>query len=327
MLNPIPVRRVAALGCLVGLALLASACGDPAAPRRVTIGIVNYVPVMNAVVDGFKERMTLLGYAEGRNVTYLYSGALDPKTDAIEREVQAQRERRVDLVLTVGTRPAQAAKKAFAQTGVPIVFAPVINPVEEGLVSSITRPGGQVTGVQNGDTLPKSLEWLHAIVPGAKKIHVIYHPRDHVSLTSLKSLQAAAPAIGIELVALEAGGSAQALALIGSLPRGSVLFLPPAPSLYPMDPLLDAAAARSIAVGMNNAAYLMNRTLMNYGAEFSDMGRQAARMADQILKGSRPADLPVETPEYALTLNLQMARQIGLEVPDAIISQAHKVLR
>lgn len=321
------LARATALSCVFAVGLLMSACGEKAAPRRVTIGVVNYVPVMNAVFDGFKERMKALGYVEGQNVTYLYAGVLDPKTDAIEQEVQAQKERKVDMMLAIGTRPAQAAKKTFAGTDVPIVFAPVINPVEEGLVASIARPGGQITGVQNGDTLPKSLEWLHAIVPQAKKINFIYHPRDRVSLTSLKSLQAVAPAIGVELVAIEAAGSAEAAALIEALPRGSALFLAPAPSLFPMEPLLAAASNRGIAVGMNNAVYLMNKTLMNYGAEYSEIGRQAARMADQILKGSKPADLPVETPEYALTVNLQLAKQIGVEVPDAIVNQAHKVVR
>jgi putative ABC transport system substrate-binding protein len=78
---------------------------------------------------------------------------------------------------------------------------------------------------------------------------------------------------------------------------------------------------------MNNAVYLMDKTLMNYGAEYAEIGRQAARMADQILKGSKPADLPVETPEYALTVNLNMAKKIGIEIPDAIVNQAHGVVR
>jgi len=322
-----PLRMASALSCAFVAALLASACGEKAAPRSVTIGVVDYVPVMKDVFIGFKERMALLGYVEGRNITYLYSGVLDPKTDAIENEVKAQKERKVDLMLTIGTRPAQAAMKTFAGTGVPIVFAPVVNPVEEGLVSSLARPGGQITGVQNGGALPKGLEWLHAIVPGAKKIHFIYHPRDRVSLTSLKSLQVAAPAIGVELVAIEAADSAAATALIEKLPRGSALFLAPTPSLFPMEPMLAAAANHGIAVGMSNAAYLTNKTLMNFGTEFAEIGQQAARITDQILKGNKPADLPVETPEYFLTINLQMAKTIGIEVPDAIVNQAQRVVR
>jgi putative tryptophan/tyrosine transport system substrate-binding protein len=102
----------------------------------------------------------------------------------------------VDLFLTLGTRPDLVAKKALASTAIPVVFAPVIDPVGEGIVVSISHPGSHMTGIHDGDTLPKALEWLHKVVPQATKVYVIYHPRDTVAHVSIKPLREIAPALG-----------------------------------------------------------------------------------------------------------------------------------
>jgi putative tryptophan/tyrosine transport system substrate-binding protein len=114
----------------------------------------------------------------------------------LEREVKHLRDQKVDLFLTLGTRPALVAKKALAGTAIPVVFAPVIDPVGEGIVESISHPGGHMTGIHDGDTLPKALEWLHKVVPQATKVYVIYHPRDTVAHVSIKPLREIAPALG-----------------------------------------------------------------------------------------------------------------------------------
>jgi putative ABC transport system substrate-binding protein len=182
--------------CLMLTGLLLMTCGRTIPVKTYTIGVVNYVPALDTVFAGFKARMAALGYTEGKNVTYLYHGILEPDAQVIEREVKHLRDQKVDLFLTLGTRPALVAKKALAGTAIPVVFAPVIDPVGEGIVESISHPGGHMTGIHDGDTLPKALEWLHKVVPQATKVYVIYHPRDTVAHVSIKPLREIAPALG-----------------------------------------------------------------------------------------------------------------------------------
>src|SRR5687767_8004977 len=126
--------------------------------------------ILDPVLDGFKARMAELGYVEGRSIAYVYHGAVAPDPKAVEAEVRALLAQKVDLLLTLGTLPTRMAKQAVEGTSIPVVFAPVINPVDEGLVQSVTRPGGNVTGVQNGTTIPKALEWLLKLAPRTRKI-------------------------------------------------------------------------------------------------------------------------------------------------------------
>jgi putative tryptophan/tyrosine transport system substrate-binding protein len=204
--------------CLMLTGLLLTACGPTTPAKTYTIGVVNYVPALDPVFAGFKAQMAALGYAEGKNVTYLYHGILEPVPQVIERELKHLRDQKVDLFLTLGTRPALVAKKALGGTAIPVVFAPVIDPVEEGIVESVTHPGGHMTGVQDGDTLPKALEWLCKVVPQATKVYVIYHPSDTVAQASIKPLREIAPALGVELVLSEVHSPEEARTVIRPCP-------------------------------------------------------------------------------------------------------------
>jgi putative tryptophan/tyrosine transport system substrate-binding protein len=307
--------------------LLLSACGGTPPVKTYTIGVVNYNLTLVPVLDGFKARMAALGYVEGQNVIYIYHDVLKPDPQVIEHEVKRLMEQKVDLFLTLGTQPTLAAKKATTGTAIPVVFAPVINPVGEGVVASITRPGGNVTGVQNGDTLPKALEWLHKIVPHATKVHIIYHPDDNVARTSIKPISEIASSLGVELVLTKAHSPAEAVATIETLPKDSAIFLAPTPRLEPLSALIDVAVKRGVAVGANNLRYQKAGALVIYAANVFTMGQQAARLADQIFKGIKPADLPVETAENFLNISLQTATALGLDIPDAILRQADTVIR
>jgi putative ABC transport system substrate-binding protein len=315
--------KIFTFGLAAGVGLLA-ACSD--SPRHYTIGVVNYVPALETVLQGFKARMAELGYLDGRQITYVYRGVLDPGSNAIEREVGAFKKQRVDLVLALGMRPAKAAKEVLG-TDIPVVFAPVINPVEEGLIERLTRPGGSMTGVQNTDSLAKSLEWLHRAVPHAKQIHVIYHANDQVARTTVKSLQAAASAIGIEVDSIAATSRDAALALIERLPKGAALLFPISPGLYPLEPMIESATRNGVAVATNSPSHLRGSWLLFYGADFDSMGRQAAVLAVQIFNGAKPAELPVAKAEYSLRINLQTARRIGVDIQDSLLDQATLVIR
>jgi len=316
--------------CAILTGLLLAACGGTPSPKTSTIGVVNYVPALEPVLAGFKARMAELGYVEGKNITYIYHGVLDPDPQVIEREVKRLLGQKVDLFLTLGTRPALVATKALAGTAIPVVFAPVINPVGEGIVENLSRPGGNATGVQDGDTLPKALEWLHKIAPQATKVYVLYHPRDNVAHAAIKPLRDIAPSLGVQLVLDEVFNPGEAIAAIETLPKDAAIFVVPTPSLEPLSALIEVAVQHGIAVGASNHSYLSSMqagAVVTYAGSFPAMGQQAARLADQIVKGTKPAALPVETAERFLHINLQTATAIGLDIPDEFLRQADMVMR
>ncbi|HEY7489965.1 MAG TPA: ABC transporter substrate binding protein, partial [Candidatus Tectomicrobia bacterium] len=164
--------------CLIVTCLLLAACGGPTPTKTYTIGVVNYVPALEPVLAGFKAQMAEFGYLEGKSVAYIYHGSLAPDSQVIEREVKRLVEQKVDLFLTLGTLTTLVTKKTIAGTAIPMVFAPAFNPVGEGIVENLSHPGGNVTGVQDGNTIPKALEWLHKIVPQATRVYIVYHPKD-----------------------------------------------------------------------------------------------------------------------------------------------------
>ena len=307
--------------------LLLAACGPAAGPKTYTIGVMNYDAILTPVLDGFKTKMTALGYAEGQRVTYIYHGVLQPDPQVVEREVERLKSQRVDLLLTLGTQPTLAAKKATAGTMIPVVFAPVLDPIAIGVVNSITHPGGNLTGVRNGGTIPKALAWLHKVAPRAGTIYTIYHPRDAVAQTATRTLSTLAPSMGIDLVLVEVHSPDEAIAAIDRLPKAAALFLVPTPSLEPLRPLVHAASRRGIATGANLHRSPETGVLVTYAADWFSMGEQAARLTDQILKGAKPADLPVETGEHSLRIDLRTATAIGLAIPDEILGQADVVIR
>jgi putative ABC transport system substrate-binding protein len=315
-----------ATGLLLTVLALA-ACDRTPAPKTHTIGVVNYDPILVPVLDGFKAKMAALGYVEGQSVTYVSQGVLQPDPQLIEREVERLKQQRVDMFLTLGTVPTQIAKKATVGTTISVVFAPVLNPVERGLVDSMTRPGGNVTGVHNGGTIPKALEWLHKVAPRASTIYTIYHPKDAVAQTATSNLVTLAASMGIDLVLVEARSTDEAIGAIEKLPRSAAIFFVPSPILEPIGPLVQAATRRGLATGANNHRSAETGVLVTYAVDWFSMGQQAARLADQILKGAKPADLPVETGEHFLHMNVKTSAAIGLHIPDDLLRQADLVIR
>ncbi len=320
-------NRWAILAGVVALSLLLTACGG-AKPKTYTIGVVNYASAMDPVFEGFKAGMAELGYVEGKNVTYIYNGALAPDPQVIDGEIKSLLDQKADLLLTIGTLPAVRAKQAVQGTKIPVIFAPLVNPVGEGLVQSIRQPGGNLTGVQNSITSPKALEWLLKLAPGTKKVHVFYHPEDQVSVTSIAPVREAAPQLGVELVLDEVRTSGEAATVIKTLPKDAAIFIVPVPKLEPVADFVKVATEGGVATGGTNELYVKaGGALVSYAGSLSATGKQAARMADQVLRGTAPATLPVETSEAFLTINLKTAQALGLDVADDLLRQANAVIR
>ena len=307
------------------LALVMSGCGSAPQPKTYKIGVVNYLDILQPIYDGFKAGLADLGYVEGENITFIYNGAVAPEQSAIEAEIQSLIDQDVDMIYAMGTLPTLVAKDLVAGTDIPVVFAPVIDPVGEGAVDSIAQPGGNVTGVQNANYSPKGLEWLLKIVPETETVYVFYHPEDEVSLTVSQALPDAAKTLGVGLELTPVNTPEEALPIVQNLPAGASILIIPTPRLGPLTPVKDLAVELNIPIGSYDQP--ADGTLFSYKVDWPTQGRQAARMADQIFKGAKPADLPVETAELFFTVNLPIAQTYGIVIPDEILNQADTILR
>ncbi len=307
--------------------LFLTACG-PTQPKTFTIGVVNLSPAVNAVFDGFKAGMAELDYVEGKNVTYIYEGATG-SIDGLEAAIQNLIAADVDLILAITTPAAQKTKQAVEGTDIPVVFGPVNDPVQSGIVSSLTKPGGNLTGIRVGGFIPKELEWLLVTAPGTTRIFVLHNPDDASSVQGLEVLNEAATRLGVEIVVHEVRTSEEIIAAVAVIPDEveAIFFLPDNLVLAHIDGFAEVALERNLPLASVSFSQAEAGALLAYGPEFFPVGEQTARLADQILKGTKPGDLPVETAEFFLTINLQTATAIGLDVSDEILRQADNVIR
>ncbi len=321
------------VGCVVVLVvggLLLCSC-DATQAQTYTIGVVNVFPLHEQILAGFKAGMTDLGYVEDDNVTYIYNGVMSD-SQAIASEIENLQAQDVDLILMLGNLPQEIVEKIDT----PTVFAPVVNPVESGMVDSISQPGGYLTGVQVsvGGPLLKSLEWLLTIAPETTKVYVPFDPSymqmgsDVVDINVSALIQGVA-ALGAELVPGMVRSSEEVVTAITGLPKDTGILLIPMASLEPgMGDIIEAANQRGIAVGSTLPYHLELGVLFVYGIDYFHIGeKQLARLADQILQGTDPSNLPVEKTEFFLSINMKTAEAIGLDIPDTVLEQAINVVR
>ena len=312
---------------VVFISLFFTACPQDKPPKPFTIGIVNYVSILNPVIEGFKAGMNELGYTEGKDVIYIDNGVVLPDSQTVDAEIKQLLAHDIDLLFPIGTLATLRAKHAVEGRKMAVVFGAVPRPVEEGIVESISNPGGSLTGVQVGTQMSKALEWLLTIVPEADRVYVPYNPDDEVSRSFLARLDDAASQMGIELMLDEVHSVEDTVAAIQSLPGDvNAIFRIPSPTLDSRnDELSQAAIARGLPMGASLP--LDEAILFTLAVDLFDVGKQTARLAHQIRQGEKPADLPVETSEFFLIINLKTADAIGLDIPDDILLQADTIIR
>jgi len=294
--------------------------------KTITVGIAILTTSHIPVVEGFKAGMAEYGYVESKNIRYIYDGVLEDDPDAIDREIGKLLSQGVDLLFTGGNMVSLRAKKAVEGTDVPIIIGASSRPVEEGLVDSLQRPGGNITGVRTADSIPKMLELLAMVTPEKRKFYLPYNPDDQVSVVSLKGLNEAAAKMGIDLVIQEIRSVEEAVSSIKTLPRDiGAIYRLPSPTLDSRNSELTMAALeRGIPIG--SVLPLDESVLLVLAADPFESGRQAARLADQIIKGARPSDLPVETSDAYLTVNLKTAERLGINLPNDILALANNII-
>ncbi|MBN2304605.1 MAG: hypothetical protein JXQ72_09025 [Anaerolineae bacterium] len=320
---------------LVMALFVLAACGDSDSDKdknnkaedMVTVGILSPAAVFDAMIDGFKTDMAENGYVEGENITYIRNDPAQEIETALDNMLS---EHEFDLFLTAGTPATTLAKSKLEASGIPVVFAPVNDPVASGLVESLAAPGGNLTGIQPPNTTGKVLEWLQRIVPDAKRVFVPNDPTDGSSVLSVNNMQEPAEALGFELVVVEASTEEELDAITQDFPEDvDAVFLPRAGSLTNrISGFVETANAQGIPVLYPEiGAIIDDGVMIGYGASYAEMGTQAARLARAVLEGTEPATLPVEVAESFLAINLDIADTIGVEIPDNILRSAYQLVQ
>jgi putative ABC transport system substrate-binding protein len=285
-------------------------------------------------VAGFNQGLRELGYTEGRNILieYRWAEGKPERFPALAAELVALK---VDVIMSAGgTLGALAAKGAT--TTIPIVFGAAGNPVADGLVTSLARPGGNVTGLSTLTTelVGKSQELLKQVVPGVIQVALLFKPDsmpDGAKEVMLKEADISARALGLQLQVVEAQGQAdfdRAFSDMTAKAAGGLAVLStPAFEIERGQRIVDLAAKNRLPTVYSSRAYVVIGGLMSYGPSFPDLNRRAAGYVDKILKGAKPSDLPVEQPtKFELVINLKTAKTLGLTVPPTLLAQADEVI-
>jgi ABC-type uncharacterized transport system substrate-binding protein len=280
---------------------------------------------------GFRRGLNEGGYVEGQNVTVEYQW-LDGQYDRLPSLMADLVRRRVAVIATPGSNPAALAAKA-ATTTIPIVFGVGADPIELGLVASLARPGGNATGINFfvADIAAKRLGLLHDLVPKAVRIAVLINPANaSTAEATLRDMPEAARAIGLQIVVLNASTGREIEAAFATLvrDRADALFVG-ADAFFNSRrvQLANMAARHAIPTAFAVREYVDAGGLMSYGTSLADMYRHVGAYSGRILKGARPADLPVlQSTKFELVINLQTARMLGLTVPDKLLVAADEVI-
>jgi putative ABC transport system substrate-binding protein len=321
------------------MTLIAGAAAAPILPQHPAraqqpgklpaIGILgSAATAWSKLTAALMQRLRELGYVENRTVAIEYrwtEGRNDRYAEAAAELVRLK----VDVIVALGTPAIVAAKKATSV--IPIVFPLASDPVGDGLVASLARPGGNVTGLSNEqrDLAGKRLEILREIVPGLARLGVLANPRNPTAMLNVGEVRDAAPKLGLEIVMLEPQRADDIALAIGELKgRAQALYVVGDPFVLDNQIQINTLALVARLPTMHIArGYVDAGGLLSYGPSFSDLFRRAGDYVDKILKGTKPADIPVEAPtKLELVVNLRTAKALGLAISDSFLFRADEVI-
>lgn len=281
-------------------------------------------------VEAFRQGLQELGYIEGRNIVIEYHWAEGRAERFAELAADLVRGK-VDLILAWGGTAHTVTKRATST--IPIVIVGAADPVGSGFVASLARPGGNITGLSNlaRELNQKLLELLKEIVPGLSRVAVLRNSDNPVSLLQLRDAEDAGQLLSVKLQVLEVSDPAKLEGAFSAMKRERAeAFIVLADPLFLSERtrLADLAVKGRLPGAFNVRQYAEAGGLISYGASLADMFRRAAVFVDKILKGTKPADLPVEQPtKFELVINLKTAQQIGVTIPPSVLARADRVIR
>jgi putative ABC transport system substrate-binding protein len=287
-------------------------------------------PMRERFLEAFRQGMRELGYVEGQNIA-IESRWAEGKDDRLPALAADLVRSKVDVIVAksgAATRSLQLTTRT-----IPIVMSLVNDPVGSGLVASLARPGGNVTGltVMSPDLAGKQLQLLTEVVPTVSRVALLWNPDNPAGTAMLREAEAAAQALGVRLQTLEARNPPEIDSAFAAMTReraGALLILPDGVFLSQRSQIAELAVQRRLPSIRQSSAFPEAGGLMSYGANYLDLMRRAATYVDKILKGAKPADLPVEQPtKFELVLNLKTAEALGLTLPPTLLFQADEVIR
>jgi ABC-type uncharacterized transport system substrate-binding protein len=327
-------RAAFAVALVLGLlaALLVAEAQQAARVPRIGFLSLNRTPNLH-LHAAFRQGLRDLGYVEGRNLAIEHRDAEGKveRLPALAAELVALK---VDVIVTGGGTPTALAAKQATRT-LPIVFASAGDPVTDGLVTSLARPGGNITGSSNvnPDLVGKSLEQLKQAVPGVTRVAVLWQPGgvgERTGKDMLRGAEVAARALGVRLQFVEARSPADFDRTFSDMTRarGGALTVTGAAMFFSeRKRLVDLAAENRLPVMYPQREFVDAGGLISYGPDLADLFRRAATYVDKILKGGKPADLPVEQPtKFELVINLKTAKALGLTIPQSVLLKADQVI-
>ncbi|MEO8442964.1 MAG: ABC transporter substrate-binding protein, partial [Betaproteobacteria bacterium] len=320
---------------LIAATLLAAPLAASAQSHMNKIPRIGYLSVATAERDkdwltALRQGMKDLGYIEGKNIAIEVRHAAGYTEQLLPLAMELVT-LKIDIFVVYGAPAAvHAAQKADSK--IPIVMTVGVDPVRNGLVASLARPGGNVTGLSDlhAGMVSKRLQMLKEIAPGARRVAVIMNPATPHALPQFEDLKTTAATLGITLVAMPINGPApgeinRAYAALGTARPGALMIIP--------DGTLDRSTVSAFALEHRLPAigtvkeWAEAGFLMSYGSSFADLWRRSATYVDKIIRGAKPGELPIEQPtKFELVINMKTAKLLGLKIPKSILVQADKVI-
>ena len=304
--------------------------GEPASVIH-RVGVLLTLPeATNAHLRAFSQAMRDLGWLEGTNIEYriVSAGGDVDRLDALANELIRHNVELIVAASSAGTRAAQRAT-----TTIPIVMVAASNALDSGFVASLAKPGGNITGVSNQreEALRKLIEITHEILPGARRIGILLNERNPSYRTLLDAAQSACSAlnlVGLSVVASVREQLAGAIAEIVRQRSQAVVVVPDPVFLNERTNLQELMQATRLPSAYGLREHVVAGGLLSYASDLAGNYRSAATYVDRILKGAKPAELPVEQPtKYELTVNLKTARALGITIPQSVLLRADEVIQ
>jgi len=299
------------------------------AGKQPTIGFLGAAPSIESQrIAAFVQRLRELGWIDGRNLAIEYRWAEGRNERYTEIAAELVR-LKVDVIVTVATPATLAAKQAT--TVIPIVFLTASDPVGTGLVASLARPGGNVTGLANqiSDTTGKKLEFLREVVPGLRRLAIMANVANPAAVLDMGEAQVTGRALGLEVTTSEIRRAEDISPAFDALKgRADALYLCPDPLMNTNRTQINIFAVRArlpTIYGVRD--FVQAGGLMSYAPNLPNQFRRAADFVDKILRGAKPGDIPVEQPtKFELVINLTTAKALGLTVPPSLLARADEVI-
>jgi ABC-type uncharacterized transport system substrate-binding protein len=322
-------RRTFLAGVVTVLAAPLSAEAQPPKVPRLGFPGISPAAVYASRIEGLRQVLRELGYIEGQNIAIEWRYA-DSQAERLPGLAEELVRFNVDVIIAAGVEPTHAAKQVT--TTIPIVMGQSGDPLGLGLVASLARPGGNITGltILTSELNGKRLGLLHEAVPSSSRVAVLTHPLER-SGPAMQQVQAAARVLTLQLEVVEAGDPGEfegAFREIAKRRPRALMALPSSRFFTHRTRLAELALKHRLATMFPEREFVDAGGLMAYGPSLPDVWRRSATYIDKILKGAKPADLPIQQPvTFELVVNLRTAKTLGLTIPPAVLRQATEVIQ